>query len=311
MPATVEQAHGRVGAVIVTAPHNVDATAALLELLEGTYPEDDTVAVYPDGVNWKVSELLDHVISPARYAADHHRNILVADSHQAQAAAHDKLLKSLEEPFTNTTFWLCHPDTATLPATLRGRAIETLHIPAPSRVEARDRLAAEGVSSGAAADALIDLADGDLNLAVVVARFGMEDVLGQLAQGPWTRTPHLTAGQVLLAAAHLAIALGHKTKRPPVAPRGKGSLATADLTKLKPEQRARLRRLLGRTLDRWERELLASTRTVESVADMRVLEGALDGIAAARDGGRFNTPAATILARALTAMPPPPDDPRA
>lgn len=288
--------------VLVSAPTRVDAVEAIADALRAAHPGHEVRAAYPDGMRWKVSEVLSDVIDPARFAPDERRHIVVADADRALPAVHDRMLKVLEEPLSDTTVWLVHDEQRTLPDALRGRSAHQLRVRGATSGDQVAALVAAGVEQRQASD-LVSAAHADLSLAWTAHRFGMHSQLAESARSYQTDTPTDTAARMLLALGHLAVAAHHRTAKAPVAPTTrKGELGSLDSSRLTAPSRTTLRRHVGRTLDRWRQEALRNLTAEPDPVAARALLTALRDLDDVARGVEFNTPLMTTLAAALAAL---------
>lgn len=291
------------GAVDVASAPGVDLAAWSEKLRGDSASPAEVLVVAPEGPRWRTSELRERVLHPARFAPRTHRHLVVVDAHAATAAAHDILLKSLEEPSSDTTWWLVHPTRTSLPATLLGRCVRTETLPPPARGEVAARLR----EAGAAADVAEWLAETAPTepAAVAAAKYDLTDRVKELCGFP-DGEPQLLADRLVLASAHLAVATHHRTKKAPAAPLARASTAThpvADLSKLSPDAKRTQRATIAALFDRWEQMLLTSLSSPGGThGHPSAVAAALQRLDEVREGTAFNTPVPTIVAAATHAL---------
>lgn len=295
---------GRPALVIVSSSSGGAVTPGLAALLGTIHSDDLVLQSEPEGTNWTAAEVREQIVAPLqRGSAAGHQHLLIEEADRMRSTTADKLLKVLEESQADTTVWLCHHDDSSLPAALRGRAAHAVHL-APSTPEQRQTaLSAQHPDSPAAeiAEALKHC-HGDLLLADVALRFGLQGQLADTATSYYSSTPFSLANQLAISIAHLGVALHHKTKRTPAAPvNAKGNLPTLEFAKLKPEARASSRRLFETILRNWIAEVsydLAS-RPFDPALDRELI---LRELLRVRSTTAFHPALTTLLASALGAQ---------
>jgi hypothetical protein len=202
----------------------------------------DVRHLVPAGDRWTVAELEELVLAPThRYPVERHVFIIErADAMDPRCA--DRLLKTLEEPPSATTFVLCATDAAAIPATIRGRVEQHLQLD-PASAEVRvEALVASGIERGTAQEA-VELAGPAVSLASLIAQYPdlAATARAVMHHQAWTVTaaPASDAQAIIDNASILAASWlqGKSVKR-----------STERLT---PVERARLRLLLSICFDRY------------------------------------------------------------
>lgn len=292
-------------AVVVNHHPAVDAAAAVTAL--AGHGLEDTLDVHlatPDADQWTIDEIRERAITRAHLRPYERNHIIITDATRASSAIHDTLLKTIEEPPTPTTFWLCAPtDTDAFPATLRGRIRTTIDLPRASDAELVDHLQTASGASTQDATRALEHAHFDLALASAALAHNVTDALERAATTSWrTTTPQATSDTFLLNLATLARAATATRKVTAGPPTKKGNAARLDLPKLTPPQRARLRALLRSTLTTWERGIVRDALEHPTRAGVTRARSALHIIDDARVAMHWNTSTAVILASTLTAL---------
>lgn len=283
------------GCAHVSAPDSLDAATALVDLLNAQAGDHEVRLVAPDGARWTVDEVVTQILEPARFGSpDRRRHIVVADAANARAIAHDRLLKTLEEPLTGTTVWLVCQGQAELPSTLAGRATRHAVLAGTTWQEKVDWLRGSGVADVAP---LLRAAGGDVKLAWVAHRFGLTGALANFGATYGSLPAHTHGGRFLAAAASLAVAVHHTRTTPPALPVGRGDDPVADLKKLNPTHRTTLRRLVRRAFDAWEQQVL--DQLILRPDGVNDVAAALAAIERGRRGLDYNTPYQTLILAAL------------
>ena len=302
--------------VILRAPAGLDGASiaeavALASLRDTDTKRLDVHLAVPEGDRWAIEEVDAFIVGPSKVRPFERAHIVVADAELMTASAHDHLLKTVEEPSADASFWFCVTGMADLPATLRGRASHDLSIQTvPFDVLARTLVEAADVTD-AVATQLLRWADGDMATALACVRSDRLASLELLGSASWvTGHPTRTADELLLAsagvaiarAAHLAALEGGRKKKASAAPTQRGQLARLDTKKLLPADRAQVRRRTRALLDRWTRDLQAATRQASSRHELALVERRLVALQDARVNMSMNAPLATVLAAALAKM---------
>lgn len=302
--------------VILRAPAGVDAPAiaeavALASLRDPETKRLDVHLALPEGDRWAIGEVDDLVIGPSRVRPFERAHVVVADAEQMAPAAHDHLLKTVEEPSADTTFWFCVTGAAELPATMRGRAAHDLTIQMESMEVLAEGLAASADLPVDRAVEVLRWADGDMATALGCVLAGRVPALERLGTAQWSTTrPTKSSDEVLLAAAEVAIARaahlasieGGRKKKAAAAPTQRGKLPRLDTKKLTPADRTFVRRRVRSLLGRWTAELQGEVRKASTRTELARVEARLVALHDARVNMAMNAPLATVLAAALAKM---------
>lgn len=256
----------------------------------------DLKVVEPEGDRWTIAELDEKVIAPAAYIPVE-RNVVVvgrADSMDRPAAEH--LLKTVEEPTSDTLFLFCVPSASTLLPTIQGRAGAVLGLEAAPRPERIAALVGSGLPEDVATE-VVDLAGSSPALTGAVAaadeesRSSLLDDLRSLGTSPLgTERPSATAYELGAALERLAWAASN-----PSAKRTAKSKPT-----LTPQGRAQLRMLLRDRIAAWRRECTAALRTVTTPTDLERVTTRLEALDRAELELSSYAPAANVLAALLS-----------
>lgn len=112
-------------------------------LAKGWLDEDsflrDVRVVSPKSDRWSVNEVQEAIIDPSTMMPNERNVIIVENASMMDSSASEKLLKTVEEPLSVTTFIFCVGDARDLLVTIRGRSGVTFKLePAPidTRVQA-------------------------------------------------------------------------------------------------------------------------------------------------------------------------------
>lgn len=225
----------------------------------------DLSVVEPSSDKWSVNEIQEKVINRS-LLVPYARNIIVIESADAmELAASEKLLKTVEEPSTPTTFIFCVTEAKNLSTTLQGRANETIHI-VPATPETRAlSLQKAGIDPQVAKESIV-LAGNQVRLAPLLAE---DEALREAAREAFAvilspADPFALAEKKVENLTLLAVALSE------------GRKGASD--KLSPTSRPTLRILLRELLERYRqsvKERLPSlTRTADFTRATRILEAA-------------------------------------
>ncbi len=227
----------------------------------------DVRHLFPEGDRWTVGELEELILAPAHHFPVERHVFIIERADAMDARCADRLLKTLEEPPSATTFVLCATDPDNIAATIRGRIEHHIALeaaPAEVRVEA---LTSGGITR-AAAQSAVDLAGPAISLAMVLALYPeLSSAAERVLRSPawsYTSTPVSDAIAIVEDAAVVAASWyqGKPVKRTP--------------EKLSPVERARMRQLLGLCLERHltESGLLLTKLATEAGGSLNV-EGRL------------------------------------
>jgi len=207
----------------------------------------------PLGDRWSVAEIEELILKPThRYPVERHILIIErADSMDPRCA--DRLLKTLEEPPSSTTFVLCATDASRIPATIRGRVEHHLELEPASAQTRIEALVAYGVERSAAQEA-VELAGPAVSLAMLIAvdpeLAGIARALMHSKAWGYSQSPVKDADEIIENASILAASWL------------KGKAVKRSTERLTPVERARLRILLSVCLDRYKRETSAQLREI-------------------------------------------------
>ena len=104
----------------------------------------DIKEVYPETDKYTTLEVLEKIIKPLTVMPDHRHYIIIHDAENIDARTFDKLLKTIEEPPSPTTFILIVEDENKLPITIRSRAYITVKVVQSSREDMISYLLSQG-----------------------------------------------------------------------------------------------------------------------------------------------------------------------
>ena len=227
---------------------------------------DGYVAAMASG-SWKVEEIDEQIIAPSN-RAPLVRNVIVVQSADAMtSAARDRLLTTIEEPASRTSFCFLVRDLSTLSATIRGRAGAMVRVHASGEVILQ-RL----VEAGVEPEALTAWAPD------------------------WGGYLGLLTGLEPIAAAALLAGAGAWEDPAPMS-RGAEIVAVLESTGTTPEAKRRARRLTGALLGAIETNVARAVR--EGRVGPKEAEIVLKSLAGARENLTYNSSLGLVLGRGL------------
>ena len=126
------------GLVVVECKDSYYSTEIIKELT-GKWLGDENLSSQlflqsPQGLSWKMEEIESLIIAPSSKIALKVNIIIVTHADFMEERAYDKLLKTIEEPFSNTIFVMLVKDKNNLKNTILGRANLTIELMTP-RIE--------------------------------------------------------------------------------------------------------------------------------------------------------------------------------
>lgn len=286
--------------VLLECPDPQVGYAAALRLAASGIPdghEADLRRAEPDEDRWRTHEVSERIIAPAALKAFTRGHVVVADADQMTLRLHDHLLKTVEEPASNTQFWFCVRRASDLPATLRGRAGVILSLATADPQEQLAALVDAGRDPELAREA-VALAGANARLADIGADQETIAHLRTFATCPLTHErPTVHADAALHAVIALATRLSAtpgRARRTTAAPtRSKGPRPRWD--SLTPAGRVEARRLVRQLLQRWSGEASAQVAHAETATALRRVETGLRALHEAALELSSNAPAATVL----------------
>lgn len=140
----------------------------------------DLHVIAPAGDRWTVDEIESQLFDVVRRSPAVRHVIVIDAADRMDARLADRLLRTLEEPPSPTTFVLCVEDLASLAPTVQGRVEQVVEILPAAPTERAEALAAAGVARPAAETAvrlagravtLAPLLAADAELASLASRF--------------------------------------------------------------------------------------------------------------------------------------------
>jgi hypothetical protein len=244
--------------------------SAAAQLLAERWTADPTVpdavlsdlrVITPTGDRWTVEEIETQLFAVVRRAPAVRHVIVIDAADRMDARLADRLLRTLEEPPSPTTFVLCVEDLASLAPTVQGRVEQIVEILPAAPTERAEALAAAGVARPAAETAvrlagravtLAPLLAADAELASLASRF--------LDHPAWDASTAPVGDAVELA--ELAGRLAASWER--------GALVAKAPEKPSPSEKARTRAVIRMGFDRHRSSSRALLRRVAASAQSPV-----------------------------------------
>lgn len=92
----------------------------------------------PEGVSWKIDEVNEFIIAPSERVALDTNIVIITQGDMMDERSYDKLLKTIEEPISNTIYIMLVKSKLNLKKTIIGRANTIIELESPSKEELRD-----------------------------------------------------------------------------------------------------------------------------------------------------------------------------